>query len=104
MGYEPFLKSDPKQTRSKTMKTTKEQAPFERMAEMFWRGQVQACTTPEQALKILQDDAGLDGGRAIFKLREYSPTLYVAHTKARREFQPTRNARMSHFNFRNVNA
>jgi hypothetical protein len=86
------------------MRNETENTAFKQMAETFWRGQVRSCTTPEQALKMLQDDAGLDAGRAIFKLREYSPSLYVAHTKARRDFKGSSNPRMSHFNFRNVNA
>ena len=77
---------------------------FEAMAEAFWKSQVLSCTTPEQALKLLENDAGLSGGRAILAMRRYSPALFIKwRTQKPPEPRYGGNARMSHFTFRNVN-
>jgi len=68
--------------------------------EMFWRTTVKGCSTPEAALETLQNDAGLSVGRAILKMREYNPALYIAWRKAKPQFQPSKNPRMGHFTFR----
>ncbi|TMP91681.1 MAG: hypothetical protein E6L08_10540 [Verrucomicrobia bacterium] len=87
------------------MKTKpKEQTAFEQMADTFWRSQVRACATPDAALKLLEEEAGLSGGRAILALRRYDPEKFIAWRTKPEEFKPSRNVRMSHFAFRTVHA
>jgi hypothetical protein len=81
-----------------------EATTFKSLQDTFWRSQVQACATPEQALKLLENDAGLSGGRAIMAMRRYSPALFIAW-RTKRPAEPKYGGNVhSHFAFRDVHA
>jgi hypothetical protein len=104
MGYEPSLESRSQTTKKTIMKNETENSAFKQLQDTFWRSQVQSCTTPEQALKLLQDDAGLSPAKAIMTMRRYSSHLFIAwRTKKPPEPKYGGNVH-SHFAFRDVHA
>jgi hypothetical protein len=49
---------------------------FGRQRDAFWRSKVLECSGGEQAVAMLQRDAGLDRGRAILRVKSASSELY----------------------------
>jgi hypothetical protein len=81
------------------METKTEQTAFREIQNQFWRGELKKCRTPEQALTTLEQDAGLDRGRAILQMRSFRPDLYNAWRAKPEHFKAAKNPGMSRFHF-----
>ena len=74
----------------------KANSDFNGMREMFWRSEVQSCTTPEQAIKTLEE-GGLDTGRAIRFMAKHNPALFNQWSKRVPKQSTSGKSSMQHF-------